>query len=180
MNRSSKELSFRMHAPDEQTLALARILEHGTWDEVQLYRSINNISSTRRRGVPLAGCFEANRPSFFRSSPTNRRAICKDILHFPARVLVIVRWQWLVQESDPDPGHGSACLVGRPRDQLLARGLVQTYGGRVPVRSALRSHASLEGHTPLTFAGHTIACAESNKVRWVSHCRDLVQLPEAA
>jgi hypothetical protein len=61
MNRSSKELSFRMHAPDEQTLALARILEHGTWDEVQLYRSINNISSTRRRGVPLAGCFQANR-----------------------------------------------------------------------------------------------------------------------
>jgi len=46
--------------------------------------------------------------------------------------------------------------------------------------NAARSHASLEGHTPLTFAGgHTIARAELNNVRWVSHCRDLVQLPEA-
>ena len=36
------------------------------------------------------------------------------------------------------------------------------------------------GHTPLTFAGgHTIARAELNNVRWVSHCH-LVQLPEAA
>ena len=43
------------------------------------------------------------------------------------------------------------------------------------------SHASLRGHTPLTFAGgHTVARAELNTVRWVSHCRDLVQLPVAA
>jgi putative transposase len=47
--------------------------------------------------------------------------------------------------------------------------------------NAARSHASLEGHTPLTFAGgHTVARAELNHVRWVSHCRDLVQLPLAA
>jgi hypothetical protein len=47
--------------------------------------------------------------------------------------------------------------------------------------NAARSHASLEGHTPLTFAcGHTVVCAELNNVRWVSHCRDLVQLPVAA
>ena len=47
--------------------------------------------------------------------------------------------------------------------------------------NAARSHASLEGHTPLTFAGgHTVARAELNHVRWVSHCRDLVQLPVAA
>ena len=40
---------------------------------------------------------------------------------------------------------------------------------------------SLEGHTPLTFAGgHTVARAELNNVRWVSHCRNLVQLPVAA
>ena len=45
----------------------------------------------------------------------------------------------------------------------------------------VRSHASLRGHTPLTFAGgHTVARAELNNVRWVSHCRDLVQLPVAA
>ena len=44
-----------------------------------------------------------------------------------------------------------------------------------------RSHASLEGHPPLTFAGgHAIAHAQLNNVRWVSHCRDLVQLPAAA
>ena len=47
--------------------------------------------------------------------------------------------------------------------------------------NAARSHASLEGHTPLTFAGgHTVAAGDLNNVRWVSHCRDLVQLPVAA
>jgi hypothetical protein len=47
--------------------------------------------------------------------------------------------------------------------------------------NAARSHAALEGHTPLTFAGeHTVARAELNNVRWVSHCRNLVQLPVAA
>jgi putative transposase len=47
--------------------------------------------------------------------------------------------------------------------------------------NAAPSHASLDGHTPLTFAGGpTIARAELNNVRWVSRCRDLVQLPEAA
>jgi len=47
--------------------------------------------------------------------------------------------------------------------------------------NAARSHASLEGHTPVTFAsGHTVARAELHNVRWVSHCRDLVQLPVAA
>ena len=50
-----------------------------------------------------------------------------------------------------------------------------------PPTNEVRSHASLKGHTPLTFAGgHTVARAELNNVRWVSHCRDLVQLPVAA
>ena len=45
----------------------------------------------------------------------------------------------------------------------------------------VRSHASLKGHTPSTFVGgHMAARAELNNVRWVSHCRDLVQLPVAA
>jgi hypothetical protein len=44
------------------------------------------------------------------------------------------------------------------------------------IYNAARSHASLGGHTPLTFAdGHTVARAELTIVRWVSHCRDLVQ-----
>jgi putative transposase len=47
--------------------------------------------------------------------------------------------------------------------------------------NAARSHASLQGHTPSTFAGgHTVAPADLNNVHWVSHCRDLVQLPVAA
>jgi hypothetical protein len=47
--------------------------------------------------------------------------------------------------------------------------------------NAARCHASLEGRTPLRFAdGDTMASADLNHVRWVSHCRDLVQLPVAA
>ena len=47
--------------------------------------------------------------------------------------------------------------------------------------NSARCHASLEGHTPLTFAdGHAVTRAGLSHVRWVSHCRDLVQLPVAA
>jgi len=47
--------------------------------------------------------------------------------------------------------------------------------------NAARCHASLHGHTPLTFAGgRRMVPADLNEVRWVSHCRDLVQLPVAA
>src|SRR5262245_55671619 len=47
--------------------------------------------------------------------------------------------------------------------------------------NAARGHASLAGHTPLTFAsGHTVVPADLSHVRWVSQCRDLVQLPVAA
>jgi hypothetical protein len=47
--------------------------------------------------------------------------------------------------------------------------------------NAARGHASLEGQTPLAFAhGYTAVPADLNHVRWVSHCRDLVQLPVAA
>src|SRR3954467_3352617 len=47
--------------------------------------------------------------------------------------------------------------------------------------NAARCHASLEGRTPLTFAdGNRVAPADLNQVRWVSHCRDLVELPVAA
>jgi hypothetical protein len=47
--------------------------------------------------------------------------------------------------------------------------------------NAARGHASLKRHTPLTFTGgHPVAPADLNHVRWVSHCRDLVQLQAAA
>jgi len=47
--------------------------------------------------------------------------------------------------------------------------------------NAARSHSSLDARTPLTFAGgHTVAPADLSHVRWVSNCRDPVQLPVAA
>jgi hypothetical protein len=47
--------------------------------------------------------------------------------------------------------------------------------------NAARGHASLEGRSPLTFAERdTVVPADPHHVRWVSHCRDLVQLPIAA
>jgi hypothetical protein len=47
--------------------------------------------------------------------------------------------------------------------------------------NAARSHASLDGRTPLVFGGgHPVARAELNNVRWVSNNRDLVHLPVAA
>ena len=50
-----------------------------------------------------------------------------------------------------------------------------------PYYNEVRSHASLKGRTPSIFVGgHMVARAELNNVHWVSHCRDLVQLPVAA
>ena len=47
--------------------------------------------------------------------------------------------------------------------------------------NAARSHASLEGHTPLTFADRRpVPVADLGHARWVSYCRGLVQLPVAA
>ena len=47
--------------------------------------------------------------------------------------------------------------------------------------NSARGHAALDGHTPSGYAsGHSTARAELDKVRWVSHCRGLVQLPVAA
>lgn len=46
---------------------------------------------------------------------------------------------------------------------------------------AARGHASLEGQTLVFASGHTVLLpADLNHVRWISHCRDLVQLPVAA
>ena len=47
--------------------------------------------------------------------------------------------------------------------------------------NAARSHAALAGNTPLgVTVGSPIARAELDRVRWVSHCRGMVQLPTAA
>ena len=81
-----------------------------------------------------------------------------------------------------------ARLIGTTRRECLdhvlfwnARDLERTLADFQVSDNEVRSHASLKGHTPLTFAGgHMVARAELNNLRWVSHCRDLVQLPVAA
>jgi len=79
-------------------------------------------------------------------------------------------------------------LIGTMRREFLdhvlfwnGRDLERKLGEFQGYYNAARCHASLDGHTPLTFAGgRTGAPAQLNGVRWVSHCRDLVQLPVAA
>ena len=62
---------------------------------------------------------------------------------------------------------------GRDLEQKLAE--FQVY------YNAARSHASLDGRTPLTFTDNRqIAPADPSRIRWVSHCRGLVQFPIAA
>ena len=91
--------------------------------------------------------------------------------------------------GSPD-GHLIPCraLIGRIRreflDQVLfwnARDLERKLADFQTYYNAARRHAPLNGHTPMTFTdGHVVAPADLNHVRWVSHCRDLVQLPAAA
>ena len=81
-------------------------------------------------------------------------------------------------------------LIGTIRreflDQVLfwnARDLERKLAEFQTYYNEARGHASLEGHTPLSFPGeHTaVVRADLNRdVRWVSHCRGLVQLPAAA
>ena len=69
-----------------------------------------------------------------------------------------------------------ARLIGTTRREFLdhvlfwnARDLERTLGDFQASYNEVRSHASLKGHTPLTFAsGHMVARAELNNVRWVS------------
>ena len=79
-------------------------------------------------------------------------------------------------------------VIGTMRREFLdhvlfwnARDLERKLADFQAYYNAARCHASLEGYTPLTFVDkHTVAVADLNEVRWVSHCRDLVQLPVAA
>jgi putative transposase len=79
-------------------------------------------------------------------------------------------------------------LIGTIRREFLdhvpfwnARDLERKLADFQACYNAARRHASLEGHTPLAVgSGQTVAAADLNHVRWVSHCRDLVQLPVAA
>jgi putative transposase len=79
-------------------------------------------------------------------------------------------------------------LIGTMRREFLdhvqfwnARDLEQKLGEFQTYYNGARCHASLKGHTPATFVGgQTTTLADLSHVRWVSHSRDLVQLPVAA
>jgi putative transposase len=79
-------------------------------------------------------------------------------------------------------------LIGTVRREFLdhvlfwnARDLERKLADFQGYYNAARCHASLNGRTPLTVAdGHPVASADLHNVRWISHCRDLVQLPVAA
>ena len=80
-------------------------------------------------------------------------------------------------------GAGPRTCASRILNSLAASRIETPLRGawRLASSNEVRSHASLKGHTPSTFVGgHMAARAELNNVRWVSHCRDLVQLPVAA
>ena len=87
----------------------------------------------------------------------------------------------LVTSIRGTPGRDDAA---RFLDQVLfwnARDLERKLADFQAYYNATRSHSSLAGDTPLTFAGgHAVVPADLNHVRWVSYCRDLVQLPVAA
>ena len=79
-------------------------------------------------------------------------------------------------------------LIGTMRREFLDQVLFWNAGDLERKRAEFqtyyneaRGHASLDGHTPLTFGrGHAVVPADFNGLRWLSHCRGLVQLPVAA
>ena len=97
----------------------------------------------------------------------------KDILHFPARVLVIHAAR-TVTGSDSDPGHGSADLLARRavlRSPGFAAGLLAREG---PVPWSERQSA-FHGHTDASTNGHVSHDANrlaSTRVRRAAAARD--------
>ena len=79
-------------------------------------------------------------------------------------------------------------LIGTIRQEFLdhvlfwnTRDLERKLGDFTAYYNSVRSHASLDGRTPSGIAsGRPAERAELDNVRWVSHCRGLVQLPTAA
>ena len=80
-------------------------------------------------------------------------------------------------------------LIGTMRREFLdhvlfwnARDLERKLANFTTYYNGSRSHASLAGNTPLGIAAgqQPVHSAELDHVRWVSHCRGLVQLPMAA
>ena len=96
--------------------------------------------------------------------------------------------EWISFAADDDLPHiadldpSTFTCASRIPNSLAESRIETTLRGawRLASDNEVRSRASLKGHTPSTFGGgHMVARAELNNVRWVSHCRDLVQLPVA-
>ena len=117
-------------------------------------------------GTPLIGMME---------EPRVRAAALERHLERPDRQVSVV-------DRADRPADDEAQIQIENRRQIEFAALADDeLGGVASYYNEVRSHASLKGHTPSTFAGgHMVARAELNNVRWVSHCRDLVQLPVAA
>jgi putative transposase len=69
------------------------------------------------------------------------------------------------------------CLIGTMRREFLdhvlfwnASDLERKLAEFQAYYNAARCHASLEGHTPLTFVAYTVALADLSHLGWVSHC----------
>jgi transposase InsO family protein len=87
----------------------------------------------------------------------------------------VVATAWRLRRSRVGDGSDFRRSPESARDLERKLAQFQTYYNEA------RRHASLEGHTPLTFASeHTGGPADLNDLRWVSHCRGLVPLPVAA
>jgi transposase InsO family protein len=79
-------------------------------------------------------------------------------------------------------------LIGTIRREFLdhvpfwnARDLERKLAEFQSYYNGTRSHASLDGYTPLRFADRRlVASADLTNVQWMSYCRSLVQLPLAA
>ena len=79
-------------------------------------------------------------------------------------------------------------LIGTLRREFLdhvlfwnARDLERKLADFTAYYNAARRHGSLDGDTPSDYAnGRPGTRVNLNEVRWVSHCRGLVQLPVAA
>jgi putative transposase len=99
-----------------------------------------------------------------RDRRNQHRAACALSHPFVARLLGTMRREFL-----------DHVMFWNARDLERKLAEFQTYYNEA------RSHASLEGHTPLTFTGqHRAVPTDLNDVRWISHSRVLVQLPVAA
>ena len=80
-----------------------------------------------------------------------RRAICTDILHFPARVLAVYGHGYS-SATLTDPGHGFGRVLERPHGPILLAGTSPTHGSAEPMVAWAVN--SVGGHAAVSNNGH--------------------------